>query len=195
MTSLGVDLFGFILFGTFCASWAGMSISFTRLGKLSVIIFSHRLSISCSLSSPPGTSVMQTLVHLKVSHRFLTLSSFGGIVFSLLFWLFSASFSSKSLTGSFASSTLLLIPCNASLHWNPGLGSGAGCRPLTTQERPPQLRNPSWFLPITRGWGTAHFVSPTLLPVLTWLLLCIPSCRASVQLGFRRFWMTAALQF
>ena len=45
-----VGLGGFILVGTFCASWTCMSISSTKLGKFSVNIFSNRFSISCSLS-------------------------------------------------------------------------------------------------------------------------------------------------
>ena len=43
---LGVDLFAPILFGTLCASWTCMSISFTKLGKFSFIIFSNRFPIS-----------------------------------------------------------------------------------------------------------------------------------------------------
>ena len=46
---LGVGLLGFILFWL-CASWACMSISFSRLGKFSAIIYSERFSIPCSLS-------------------------------------------------------------------------------------------------------------------------------------------------
>ena len=42
-----VGLLEFLL-GTPCASWICMLISFTRLGKFSVIIFSNRFSISCS---------------------------------------------------------------------------------------------------------------------------------------------------
>ena len=39
MMCLAVGLFGSILFGTICTSWTYMSISFTTLGKFSVIIF------------------------------------------------------------------------------------------------------------------------------------------------------------
>ena len=62
---LGVGLFGLILFWTVCASWTYMSIFLTRLGKFSVIIFSNRFSISCSLSPPFCTPMMHMLVHLK----------------------------------------------------------------------------------------------------------------------------------
>uniref|UniRef100_A0A9L0SPR2 Uncharacterized protein n=1 Tax=Equus caballus TaxID=9796 RepID=A0A9L0SPR2_HORSE len=48
---LGVGLFGFILFGTFCASWIKTSVSFPRLGKFSAIISPNKLSASFSLFS------------------------------------------------------------------------------------------------------------------------------------------------
>ena len=51
---LGVGLFATILFGTLCASWTCMSISFTKLGKFSFIFFPYRFLISCPFSSPPG---------------------------------------------------------------------------------------------------------------------------------------------
>ena len=41
---LGVDLFGFILFGTLSASWIWMSVSFPSLGKFAAIIFSSMFS-------------------------------------------------------------------------------------------------------------------------------------------------------
>ena len=49
---LGMGLFVFILFETFYISLTCMSISFTRLGKLSFIIFSYRFSIPCPLLFP-----------------------------------------------------------------------------------------------------------------------------------------------
>ena len=83
MMCLGVFLFGFNFFGTLCAFWTYMSISFTRIGKFSFIIFSNKVSILCSSSSPSGTPLIQMLVHVKSSHRFLILP--------LLFWIVSYS--------------------------------------------------------------------------------------------------------
>ena len=51
MMCVVVVLFGSKLFGTLCVSWTYMSISFTKLGKFSFIIFSNTFSISCSSSS------------------------------------------------------------------------------------------------------------------------------------------------
>ena len=44
-----VDLFGLILFGTLCASWTRMSISFPRLGNFSAT-FSSKFSLPPFLS-------------------------------------------------------------------------------------------------------------------------------------------------
>ena len=52
MMCLGVGLFASILFGILCASWTCMSISFTKLGKISFNIFSNRFPISCCFYSP-----------------------------------------------------------------------------------------------------------------------------------------------
>ena len=41
---LGVFLFGFILYGTLCASWTWVNVSFPRLGKFSAIISSNIFS-------------------------------------------------------------------------------------------------------------------------------------------------------
>ena len=67
-----------------------MSISFIKLGKFSFIIFSNRLPISCSLSSPSGTPMKRMLDRLKLSQWLLTLSSFFWILFSSCcsHWLF-----------------------------------------------------------------------------------------------------------
>ena len=51
MMYIGAGLFASFLFGTLCASWTCMSISFTKLGKFSFFSFSNRLPISCFLFS------------------------------------------------------------------------------------------------------------------------------------------------
>ena len=76
MTCLGVFLFGSNFFGTLWAIWTyWKSISFARLGKFSFIICSNTFSISCSSSSPSGTPMTLMLEHLKLSQKFLNLSS------------------------------------------------------------------------------------------------------------------------
>ena len=73
---LGVFLLGSSFFGTLWASWTSWKfISFARLGKFSFIIFSNNFSICCSSSSPSGTPMIQMLERLKMSWRFLSLSS------------------------------------------------------------------------------------------------------------------------
>ena len=72
---LGVCFLGSNFFGTLSASWTSCkSVSFARLGKFSFIMFSHKLSISCSSSSPSGTPMIWMLECLKLSRRFLNLS-------------------------------------------------------------------------------------------------------------------------
>ena len=51
------------------------SISFTKLGKFSFIIFSNNFSMSCSSYSPSCTPMIWILERLKLSQRFLSLSS------------------------------------------------------------------------------------------------------------------------
>ena len=80
---IGVVLFGSILFGILWASWTCMSISFTKVGIFSFIIFSNRFPTSCSFSPPSGTPMMQMLVCLKLSQRLLTLSLISWIPFLL----------------------------------------------------------------------------------------------------------------
>ena len=82
MLCLQVGLLAHILFGTLCALWTYMSISFTKLGKFSFIVFSSRFPISCSCSSPSGTPMMQMLEHLKLSQKLL--------IWALIFWIFSS---------------------------------------------------------------------------------------------------------
>ena len=81
----GVFLLGSNFFGTLWASWISWnswkSIFFTRLGKFSFLICSNKFSISCSCSSPSGSPIIRTLERLKLSQRFLSLSSFFEFLF------------------------------------------------------------------------------------------------------------------
>ena len=101
---LGMFLFGFILYGTLCASWTWLTISFSMVGKFPTIISSKIFSYPFFFSSS-GTSTIQILVHLKLSQRSLRLSS----VLCILFTLFCSSevistiLSSSSLISSSAS--------------------------------------------------------------------------------------------
>ena len=82
---LGVFLLGFILYGTLCASWTWLTISFSMLRKFSIIISSKNFSCPFFFSSSSGTPIIQMLVCLILSQRSLRLSS----VFSF-FLLYSA---------------------------------------------------------------------------------------------------------
>ena len=83
MMCLGVFLFGSNFFGTLWASWTSWkSVSFVILEKFSFIICSNKFSISCSCSSLSGTPIFQILECLKLSQRFLSFSSFFGILVS-----------------------------------------------------------------------------------------------------------------
>ena len=100
MMCLGLFLLGSNLLGlSELPALACMSISFARLGKFSFIIFSKKISISCFSYSPSGTPMIQMLEHLKLSWRFLSLSSFFCILVSSLCsgWMFISSFWSKPL--------------------------------------------------------------------------------------------------
>ena len=82
MMCLGVFLLGSNFFGTLWAFWTSWkSLSFARLGKLSFIICLNKFSTSCSCSSS-GTPMIRMLEHLKMSQRFLSLSSFFWILYS-----------------------------------------------------------------------------------------------------------------
>uniref|UniRef100_A0A8C9CTW2 Uncharacterized protein n=1 Tax=Phocoena sinus TaxID=42100 RepID=A0A8C9CTW2_PHOSS len=52
---LGMFLLGFILYGTLCAYWTLLSISFPILGKFTTIISSNIFSVPFFFSSAPGT--------------------------------------------------------------------------------------------------------------------------------------------
>ena len=108
---LGMFLLEFILYGTLCASWTWLTISFSMLGKFSTIISSKIFSYPFFFSSSSGTPIIQILVCLILSQRSLRLSS----VLFILFTLFCSSevissiLSSSSLIRSSASDILLLI--------------------------------------------------------------------------------------
>ena len=94
MMCLGVFLFGSNFFGTLWASWTSWkSVSFARLGKFPFITFSNKFSMSCSPTSPSGTPVIWMLECLKMSWRFLSLSSFSWILVSSFCsgWMFISS--------------------------------------------------------------------------------------------------------
>ena len=73
---LGVVLFELILFGTLCASWTKMSVSFPRIGKFSLLCL-QICSLPVSFSSPSKSPIMQMLTWccpkglLNCSHFFL----------------------------------------------------------------------------------------------------------------------------
>ena len=66
-----------------CASWTYMSISFTKLGKFSFIIFSNKFSISYSSSSSSGIPMILMLVCLRCPRDFLYYLHFYELLFLL----------------------------------------------------------------------------------------------------------------
>ena len=71
----GVSLFASILLGILYASWMGMSISFTKLGKISFLQF---LALYLFFLGPP---MNRMLVLLKLSQNLLIVSSFFKVYF------------------------------------------------------------------------------------------------------------------
>ena len=71
---LGIFLLGFILYGTLCASWTWLTISFSVLGEFSTIISSRIFSYPFSFSSSSGSLIIQMVLHLILSQRSLRLS-------------------------------------------------------------------------------------------------------------------------
>ena len=79
---LGMFLLGCMLYGTLCSSWTWVSVCFPMLGKFSAYsLFNYFLGPFVSF--PSETPIMWMLVCLMLSQRFLRLSSFLFIVFSL----------------------------------------------------------------------------------------------------------------
>ena len=86
---LGIDFFGFFLFGTLCGSWAWISISYSRPQEIFLaIVSSNTCSAPFSLSSPSGTPMMGMLLHMMFSQWSLKLSSFFKFFFSFAIILF-----------------------------------------------------------------------------------------------------------
>ena len=109
---LGMFLLGFTLYGTLCASWTWLTISFSIEWKLSSIISSKIFLYAFFYSSSSGTNIILMLVHLILSQKSLRLSS---VLFNLstLFCsseVISTILSSSSLIPFSASDILLLIP-------------------------------------------------------------------------------------
>ena len=75
-------LLEFILYGTLCAFWTSLTISFSMLGTFSTIISSKIFSYLFFFSSS-GTPIVQMLAHLILSQRSLRLSS---VLFIPLFY-------------------------------------------------------------------------------------------------------------
>ena len=72
---LGVETFGFIFFRILCVSWTWISLSFLKIVSFQTLFLqTHFLSLSPSF--PSGTSVMQILFCLMLSHRSLKVFSF-----------------------------------------------------------------------------------------------------------------------
>ena len=95
---LGMFLLGFILYGTLCASWTWLTLSFSMLGKFSTIISSKIFSYRFFSSSSSGTPIIWMLVHLIFSETIL--SSFHSFYFILVFRSYFQHFIFQ-LTGSF----------------------------------------------------------------------------------------------
>lgn len=77
----------------------------------------------------------------------------------------------------------------SSQYWYPGVELGPHAPPgvLPQLDIPPDSQLPH------AGVGPVHSVSPPLLEVLKWPLLCVPRCKTSVRLDFRRLPMMAVL--
>ena len=78
---LGVDLFGFNLFGT--TSWSWKSVSFSKLWKFLATISSSKFYVTFSFSFPSRIPIMWMLVCLILSQRSQTILIFKK--FSFLF--------------------------------------------------------------------------------------------------------------
>ena len=91
-----MHLFGFILFGTFCASCTRISVSFYRFGNFSAIIYSNTFSIPFALYSPSETPIMCRLECFILLYYPIDRVCCFHLSFCLLFWLVSIILSSRS---------------------------------------------------------------------------------------------------
>ena len=109
-TCLGMLLLGFMLYGTLCSYWTWVRVSFPILEKFSAYNLNYFLGPFVSF--PSETPIRWMLVCLMLSQRFLRLSSFLFIVFSLFCStaVISNHLFFRSLIHSSASFILLLIP-------------------------------------------------------------------------------------
>ena len=95
-----VFLFGFIFFGTLCASCILMSVSFPRVGKFLVIIFSENFSVSSLFSSER--------YNMNITHLMLSQNSFNSSLKNCSDWVPFTLPSYKLLICSILSSVLLI---------------------------------------------------------------------------------------
>ena len=107
---LGMFLLWFMLYGTLCSYWTWVSVSFPILEKFSAYNLNYFLGPFVSF--PSETPIMWMLVCLMLSQRFLRLSLFLFIVFSLFCStaVISNHLFFRPLIHSSASFILLLIP-------------------------------------------------------------------------------------
>ena len=108
---LGVDLFGFILFGTLCFLWVDICILCQVREVFSHYFFRQGFFFFCIfLFSPSNKPIMQISAYLMLSQRSLKLSSFKKFLFAVLIGWFPLLLSSRLLIHSSVSSNLLFIP-------------------------------------------------------------------------------------
>ena len=180
MMCLRVGLFASILFGTLCAFWTYMSISFTKLGKLYFIIFSNRFQFSCSFSSPSGTPMMWMLVCLKLSQRLLTLFSFFFWI-CCSEWLFFSYLCSKSLIW-FSDMVPTCWFCGL---WEEGSEKGQWPLPAFMSERKLSpsscldARHLSSFLPVCHWCPSSCYPSAGAQRGWVWVSSCVGSLRGT----------------
>lgn len=103
---LDVDIFEFILYRAFWASWITFFFK-SHLRCFSHYFFQHFLPLPLSHASPSGTAVMDMLLHLRVTPDFLSLFVF---LCSLSLFVFQMEyFSLSSLIFLFSASSKLLL--------------------------------------------------------------------------------------